>query len=191
MATWASKSRRRAFTMVEAVVGVGIGSFVMISLISFTVMVGRISKSTNSQQISLRDAKSAIEMINRQLRPAVSPVTLIDPDNDRWGNAVEFVHYGETVRRRIELHPGADGDYFTPWDNVLYYHPDVTQAAGREIIATRIAPVDPRGAFQYNGVVGALNVRMRIGDPIGQTHTYRTGVGVQGAEVNIAISPRN
>lgn len=177
--------------MIETVVAIGLGAFAMISMIALTVMVGRLSKSTNTQQISLRDAKNAIETINRQIRPSVTPVLLIDPDNDRWGNAVEFRHYAQTVIRRIELHPGEDGDYYTPWDNVLYLFPDVTKTTGREIIATRIAPIDPRGAFQYNGVVGALNVQLRIGDPLGEPHIYRTGVGIQGAEVNIAISPRN
>ncbi|MFW6303361.1 MAG: PilW family protein [Candidatus Sumerlaeota bacterium] len=184
--------KKRAFTLVEIGLALSVSTVVSIAIIGIVMMSSHLHKSIFHQQIALKDAKRAIEMMNRELRLAESPLNLVDADGDNWGNAVEFSRPGETTVRRIELLPGDDDDQTTPWDNVLVYYEDVDDEDGATLqIAPHLAFTDEKGAFHYVGSHTPLTVNLRVGDTVEDPDMANTGKYFQGAEIHITISPRN
>jgi prepilin-type N-terminal cleavage/methylation domain-containing protein len=191
---------RRGFTLVETMVSVAIFSLVAAAVMGLFVMSARFFASISSQTRALKYAKSAMEGphgLNREIRQAVAPLKPVTPGADGWFNAVEFTHFGETQLRRIELRPGADGDLTTPWDNELVYQPESGESGNEVVISKWLTPVRNgagtlnSGIFSYADATRNLIVRARVGDPVGNEATYITGPGLQGAEINITVSPRN
>jgi type II secretory pathway pseudopilin PulG len=181
-------------------VSVAIFALVAAAVMGLFVMSARYFASISSQTRSLKYAKSAMEGphgLNREIRNAVAPLKPVTPEADGWFNAVEFAYFGETQLRRIELRPGADGDLATPWDNELVYQPSSGDSTDEAVIAKWLAPVRNAsgvlnsGIFSYTDATRNLIVRARVGDPVGNDAPYVTGPGLQGAEINITVSPRN
>jgi len=193
--------RRRGFTMMETLVAALVFSLVSIAVMGLFLMTIRFFSSITSEQRSLRFAKSAIDGlhgINREIRLGVAPLTPVGtPGADGWFNAIEYSYFGQTEKRRIELRPGQDGDINTPWDNELVYQPASGNSGEEVVIAKWLAPVRNNsgelnsGIFSYTDATTNLVVRARVGDPVGETSAHITGPGLQGAEINITVSPRN
>jgi prepilin-type N-terminal cleavage/methylation domain-containing protein len=191
---------RRGFTLVESMMAVLIFSLVSVALMGLFLMSIRFFASISSQTRSLSYAKSAMEGphgLNREIRKAVAPLKPVTPGADGWFNAVEFNYFGEAQLRRIELRPGADNDLNTPWDNELVYQSTSGDSSDEAVIARWLAPVQNAagvrnsGIFSYTDATRNLIVRARVGDPVGDTAPHITGPGLQGAEINITVSPRN
>jgi hypothetical protein len=184
-------------TLVELLIASAIMITVTVSLYSVAASVGRMEKSVFFQQRSIKDSRSVIENINREIRLASGTVQVYDTDGDpaARGNVVEFARAGEaTGTRSFEL-ISTDDDLFTPGDNTLVFDPD-TGADGDEIVlATFISPANESGAFAYTGATEPLLVNLRIGDPVfgdGIADANRvTGVNIQGVDINLLVSPRN
>ncbi len=183
---------RRGVTLAEVTMAMAISTIVSIAIMSLFIMTSHLHKSIFNQQIALKDAKRAIEMMNREIRLAEAPLTLVgDADGDNWSNAIEFSRPGETTVRRIELQAGDDDDHTTPWDNALIYYANKDFTTGTLILAPHLAYTDSRGAFHYNGAHTPLTVDLRVGDTIADADMAHTGKKFQGAEIHITISPRN
>lgn len=192
---------RRGFTMVEVLVAALVFSLVSVAVMGLFLMTGRFFKSITSEQRSLRYAKSAIDGvhgISREIRLGVAPLAPVGaPGADGWFNAIEYSYFGETEKRRIELRPGQDGDINTPWDNELVYQPASGDSGDEVVIAKWLAPARNdsgglnSGIFSYTDATTNLIVRARVGDPVGNASAHITGPGLQGAEINITVSPRN
>lgn len=188
---------RRGMTTLEALIAGSVGSVVALSALSLTIVAGRMQQSVSTQQSVLREAKVALERINREVRLAASPLRVRGEQGEgaARGNRVEFNRPGEERwRRAFELLPG-DGDFATPWDNQLVFDPDTTTADDEEIVATGLAPLDPGGAFGYAGFTTPLEVSLRVGDPPGgavaEESNRRTGPGRQSVEIKFSVAPRN
>jgi type II secretory pathway pseudopilin PulG len=187
--------------MMETLVAALVFSLVSLAVMGLFLMTIRFFSSITSEQRSLRYAKSAIDGlhgINREIRLGVAPLTPVGtPGADGWFNAIEYSYFGQTEKRRIELRPGQDGDINTPWDNELVYQPASGNSGDEVVIAKWLAPVRNdsgelnSGIFSYTDATTNLIVRARVGDPVGDTAPHITGPGLQGAEINITVSPRN
>ncbi len=194
-----SARARRGFTLTEMIVVSAIGAMVGIGLMSLTIYGGRGGKAIRSQQRALREAQSAIEGINRAIRPAVVPLRLLDGDGNpaAVGNTVEFGWLDEPLGRRLLRLESVDADLATPWDNTLIYDPDTTRDGDAVTLAGWIAPADAAGAFAQN-TGGSLAVRLRIGDPPAPAtpaaraaDTAVSGQGLQGIDITLTVTPRN
>ncbi len=195
------RRRCQGFTLTEVMIAAAVSMFVAVGAFSLTIMSGRLDKSIASQQRFMKDARRAIEWLNRELRVAttdvMSPISVYDDDGDAAvrGNRVEFSRSGEAAGLRAFYLESDDDDMMTPWDNRLFYDPN-TGAAGDEILVSRdIAPVNPNGAFQYEGASEPVVIQMRTGDPANSTNEQEdwanSGANLQGVEINIRIAPRN
>lgn len=162
---------------------------IALSASGLTIIGGRLYKIIRTQQQALGYAKQATERINRAIHTASTPV-IVNPAPT--GNRVTFKRSNDGIAQAFEL-KSTDDDMKTPWDNELIYDPDTT-ANGDEIVVARwLVPIDPAGAFTNPGGDTPLIVRMRCGDPIGSEKKYlfTSGPGLQGIEINLAVSPRN
>lgn len=196
------RSRRRlGVTLVEVLIASALSLIVSAALGGLLYMTMRIDKSVFSQQISLHQAKKAIEALNLEIRLATTPLIVRDADGNiaTDGNRVEFSRSGDPTTRSFELISN-DASMATPWDNTFVYDPDVDTDGDEIVVARGIAPVNPEGAFNYSGARIPLVALMRTGDWIpdgddsldmeNQAHA-QTGPGLQGVEINISIAPRN
>lgn len=193
--------RRRGVTLVELMIASGLSLILTTALGGLLYMTMRIDKSVFSQQSSLHQAKKAIEALNLEIRLATTPLIVYDEDGNAadQGNRVEFSRSGEATTRSFELISN-DDNMATPWDNTFVYDPDVDTDDDELIVARGVAPVEPEGAFAYQGARTPLIALMRTGDWIpddddslnmeNQAHA-QTGPGLQGVEINISIAPRN
>lgn len=190
--------RQGAFTFIELIVAALISSLVALAIMSLFLMSLKMDRSIFSQQRSLHDAKSAIETLNREIRLAQAPLTVLDAAGNAAddGNRVEFGRTGEAPdARAIEL-VSDDGDLTTPWDNRLIYDPDTTAAGDEQLICDMVSPTNATlTAFNYQNATTPLQVTLRTGDPVRAADTSAsdayTGRGMQGVEINITVAPRN
>jgi hypothetical protein len=173
-----------------------LAEFIAAGLVSLSITVGRMQKGIYAQQMALKNARKAIETINREIRLAKTPLRVVDANGDpaQAGNRVEFSRWGETTVRSIEL-ISDDNDLTTPWDNTLLYDPD-TSVSGDEVEVTKgISAIQQGAAFRYTGATTPLVIKMRTGDPVGVEDTTASdaysGPGMQGFEINITVGPRN
>lgn len=196
----ARSHRKSAMSLVEIMIGGAIASMLMVGVVSVTTWVASGLKGSFFQQQANQEAKLAIEAINREIRLAAAPLTVLNGAGQPapQGDKVEFSRAGEAAVRAIELLPGPDGDLATPWDNLLIFDPDTAVAGDEMTIARMIGRVDAAGIFQYAGAASPLIVSMRAGDPAGDITASlaaesmtRTGRGTQSVEINIVVAPRN
>jgi prepilin-type N-terminal cleavage/methylation domain-containing protein len=187
---------RRGFTLVEIMVSSAISLAVAIGLTTLAITAGRLGRAVFYQQISLKNAQGAIEGINREIRLATTPLRVVDNAGAAaaQGNRVLLSRLGEPPgHRAIEL-VSADGDLKTPWDNTLVYDPNTDVGGDELVIAHWVTPIEEAGGFRYGGATTPLTVWMRAGDPVGEgapVADTRSGPGMQGAEINITVAPRN
>ena len=183
--------------MVELVIAATISTFLALGVISLTIFSGRFNKSTFTQQRSLKEAKETIETINREIRLAVAPLRVTDSGGNPGsvGHRVEFARPGEIDGLRSFELISQDDNFMTPWDNSLVFDPDTSTAGDELEICDMLTPLNLNGAFSYLGATIPLVVQMRTGDPVGtgdlEQSNARTGVGIQGFEINITVAPRN
>ena len=193
--------KTRGITLVELVIASALVSVVGIAIAVTGIFTERMFRSINYQQISLRNAKSAIETLNIELRYATTPLRIEDSSGNPaiQGNRVEFTRSGETTVRAFEL-VSDDAFTSTPWDNRLVYDPDIDTSGDEEIIAVDLIPFETTGSFRYTGASAPLIVQMRVGDPavtqaqdaqLFEQANMRSGPGLQGMEINITVAPRN
>jgi Tfp pilus assembly protein PilV len=189
--------RAAGYTLVEVLIASIISALVAIGAVSLTTMTRRMEKSIFSQQRELSDAKKAIETIDREIRMATTPLTVVDAGGaaTTQGNRVIFARNGEAAGHRAFELKSVDGAMTTPGDNTLVYDPD-TGVSGNEIVLARmISTTDGAGAFRYLGATSPLQVFLRVGDPTigtGQAGANAiTGTGWEGLELNISVGPRN
>lgn len=194
------RSLSRGMTLLEIMVAGVIGSGVTFSVTSISTFIARGTKGIFFQQQSLKNAKNAIETINREIRLATTPLQVFDANGNpaSQGNRVEFQRPGDAIVRAFEIEAGPDGDLGTPWDNVLVYDPDISTDENEVEIARGVYPLNTVGAFVYSGATSPLVVQMRTGDPVGNLtpeletmSLTQTGRGTQGMEINITVAPRN
>lgn len=182
-------------TLTEMMISISILFMVMASLMGLMTMVGRMHKAIFFQQRILKHAKQALEGphgVNREIRLARAPLNLVDPDGNGWSNQIRFQRLGDAVTREFRLDPGPDGDMQQPHDNSLIYDPDIGTGGDEVVVCTMIQPDDASlGAFSYTSALTPLIFRARIGDPLNDAGIAETGRGVQGAEINVTIAPRN
>ena len=186
---------RRGVTLVETMISVLVLSLVMASLMALVSGVGRVHKGIFFQQRILKEAKRALEGahgVNSEIRLARAPLTLVDPDGNGWSNQIRFRRAGETTIREFRLVGGPDGDLATPHDNRLIFDPDVATANNEIVVSKMIMPDDlSLGAFSYTSALTPLVFRARVGDARGDEAVAETAQGVQGAEINVTVAPRN
>lgn len=188
---WAYRSNasHRGFTLLEITLAVSLTFMVAVSASGLSVLAGRLYKIIRTQQQALGYAKQATETINRAIHTASTPV-IVSPAPT--GNRVTFKRSDSAITQAFEL-KSVDKDMNTPWDNELIYDPD-TSVNGDEILVARwLVPIDAAGAFTNPGGDTPLLVRMRCGDPVDSKNKYlfTSGPGMQGIEINLAVSPRN
>lgn len=195
---------RRGITLAELMIASGLSLILTTALGALLYMTMRIDKSVFNQQNALHQAKKAMEALNLEIRLATTPLNVLDADGNpaQEGNRVEFQRVGDEaagVTRSFELVDN-DGNMASPWDNRFVYDPDIDEDDDEIIVARGIAPVNDEGAFAYQGGRNPLMVLMRTGDwipddddSLDMEYQARaaTGPGLQGVEINIAISPRN
>ncbi|NQU45256.1 hypothetical protein HQ520_18390 [bacterium] len=179
--------------MVEILVAATLSIAVAIALAALIITVSRMNHSVLYQQQSLRQAKTAIERINIEIRRATLPVRVVNPAGlpALQGNAIQFSRLGEPPYQHSIRIVSEDGDLMTPWDNALVYTP---AGGDDEQIARWVTPIEKNGAFRYSGATAPLTVWMRAGDPVDEDlndASARSGPGLQGVEINITVAPRN
>jgi prepilin-type N-terminal cleavage/methylation domain-containing protein len=188
---------RHAFTLVEILIAMSISALVVLSAIGLTITTGRMGKSIFAQQRSLKDAKGGIERLNREIRLATTPLSVLDAAGQpaMQGNTVAFARAGEAAGLRRFFLQSDDADLNTPGDNRLIYDPNVNQDGDEQVVARTISPSDPLGAFSYEDATTPLVVQLRTGDSLDEDAREEsdrvTGVGMQGMEINITVAPRN
>lgn len=198
-----SARTRRGFSFVEVMVAGALSAGVAIGVVLLMIYSQRILKANFSQRQAISNAKAAAELFFSQLAPAVnSGVQVSAPGNGNiWaaqGWRLDFHWPGEAnFTRRIEVLPGDDDDFDTPWDNTLVFDADTGDGIAPIEIAEYISCSDAAGPFSRNGATENIGIRFQVGDPVGATPAIKkqsdgaTGPGIQGSEVNISVFPRN
>lgn len=184
------------FTLVEIMVAGLISSAVAIALAALTITGCRMERSIFYQQASLKEAQSAIEGLNREIRLATTPLRVVDDSGNAvpQGNCVLFSRLGEPPNQQSIRLVSTDQKMMTPWDNTLVYDPNRTVGGDEVVLARWVTPLATAGAFQYSGATTPLVVWMRVGDPVGgdlKAANVVSGPGIQGVEINITVAPRN
>lgn len=183
---------------------------VITSLIGLMINMMRSQKAILSQEMSLSKAKQAIELINREIRPATEgSIIVVDASGNPapQGNRVEFARMEIKNNPKllpasaIELTPGDDGDFSTTWDNQLLFYIKATDQPSKalKIITGGVGTPDTGGAFKYLGATEPLAVRLRTGDSVSTATTSSnkirqdnySGRNMQGVDINITVGPRN
>lgn len=191
------RTRQRAFTLTELMIASAIGLMAGVGLMSLTVFSARMARSITVQQRAVQFARSATEGINAAVRPSSTPLRVLDDSNNAAisGNTVELAWPGEDLGRRTIRLVSDDDDLQTPWDNRLVYDPDTTVAGDEIVLAQWVTPKPNTNLFTYQGLASGLIVQLRIGDSLAAGMTAlndaHSGPGLQGADVNITVSPRN
>jgi hypothetical protein len=153
-------------------------------------------KSIFFQQACLKEAQSAIEGLNREIRLATTDMRVVDESGAPapQGNCVLFSRRDEPKYQRSIQLVSTDRDMLTPWDNTLVYDPDRATAGDEVVLARWVTPLAAAGAFSYHDASTPLVVWMRAGDPVGGDLVAAnavSGPGIQGMEINITVAPRN
>ncbi|MCX7044475.1 MAG: prepilin-type N-terminal cleavage/methylation domain-containing protein [Candidatus Sumerlaeota bacterium] len=202
--------RRTGFTLVEVMIAMTIGVMVSLSVVVLIVVSGRLYKSIQAQQRFLAGAKKATEKISREFRYATTdyPIFIMDQGSvTNRGNRVQFNRLGETTIRAFYIgldpvlkisNPSLVFDINKPWQNVLFYDPNIAANGNEVVVAKYVGPSRDGGCFIYLDATSPLEVNIRIGDPVinvtaanRKTSDAYTGPGLQGAEVNFYVAPRN
>ena len=187
--------RTSGMSLIEVMVSTSLSMVFLIALSSLSIMVHRSSRSIFYQQFSVKEARSTIEGVNRQIRLATLPLIVT---NDAWepmeqGNRIQFQHFGEEMgARSLEL-VSKDDDLMTAWDNKLLFDPDTSSDGNEIVMAKWLTPTESAGMFSYSQEDSSLVIRLRIGDPTinGGSDDPRSGPGMQGIDIDIKVSPRN
>lgn len=191
------RTRPSAFTLTELMIASAIGLTVAVGTMSLTIFSSKMARSITIQQRSAQFARSATEGINAAVRQSSVPLRVLDDQNNPaiGGNTVELAWPGEMLGQRTIRLVSDDTDLQTPWDNRLVYDPDTTVADNDIVLANWVTPKPNQSLFTYQGQASGLIVQLRIGDSLAANMTAindaRSGPGLQGADVNIAVAPRN
>lgn len=183
--------------MTELIIASAISALAGIGLMSLSVTSSRIGRSIAIQQRSVQEAQSAVEGINRAVRPSTVPMRVLDDDGNTAvsGNTVELAAPGEALGTRTIRLVSGDADVQTPWDNRLVYDPDTTYGGNEIVLARWVTPIPGQALFTYQGETSSLAVRLRVGDSLDEgmkaVNNAKSGPGLQGTEVTITVAPRN
>ncbi|MEN6625454.1 MAG: type II secretion system protein [Candidatus Sumerlaeia bacterium] len=188
---------RRGFTLTELIVASAISALAGIGIMSLVVYSSRIGRSVGIQQRSVVEAQSALEGINRAVRPATMPLRVRDDDGNTAaaGNWLELAWQGETLGTRTIRLVSDDDNLQTPWDNRLVYDPNTSQAGDEVVLARWVTPIPGQALFTYQGDASSLVVRLRAGDSLDESvkavNNAKSGPGLQGTEITATVAPRN
>lgn len=191
------RPRQRAFTLTELMIASAIGLIVSVGVMSMTIFSARMARSITIQQRSIQFARSATEGINAAVRQSSVPLRVFDDHNNAAvsGNLVELAWPGEPLGQRTIRLVSDDADLQTPWDNRLIYDPNTAIDGDEIVLANWVTPKPGQSIFTYQGQASGLIVQLRIGDSLAAGMTAindaHSGPGLQGADVNIAVAPRN
>lgn len=176
------KSRRRGYTLIEAIIALFISALVTSGLVTFFLFSQNVTHATVQQVRSKQDGYGLVEKLAMELREA----TLVQIYEE--GDVLDITNI-DGVTSRVYFDPGMDGNALTPEDNSIRWIGDIT-LSGEEVVARSVARAGSEPVF--NRVNNHIIILLRLGDALDSEMMERvSGPGQQGYEIQTSVFLRN
>jgi hypothetical protein len=173
--------------MVEMLIVCVLGVLVSLALMSFSVFMAKMCKTTYMQLRFAHLSRSSVERMAKVIRYAkwieVNSTGVVLSCLDENGTSCT-IYYQD-----------GDNNPRTLRDNCIYMIPDAASGGGTQLrICRYVTPFPGEPIFRYVDRSSAVEINYRIGDPRNDPvgyYTPETGPGPQGVDVHTAYGPRN
>lgn len=178
--------RRRAFTLVEVIVSLGISVTALTAITSMLIYSSRVMQSNLAQLHAGEASRRFYNSVAEAARTAMHIVVAND------GLSVTLTQADNTVQSFTFV--DEDSNLETIVNNRIFFDPDTSTGGDEESIVNGVTPGPLGWIFRPNTPRPLLDISFRIGDPSNNpaspSHVF-TGPGTQGVDVTSQITPRN